>query len=857
VSGSLNQTRLEYDSEESLSSGMNFRIGIFGLLCILTAPIMQAQARLAITSLSPSSATAGGAGFTLTINGSGFVSTAQVRWNEGGVTTTLVPTFVSSTQLTASIPANLIATAGTSNITVALATASSNSVAFTINPPAPLSIVCSPTTGPVEVGLFYSAMCLAAGGTQPYSWAEGGVVGCGINCPPVRLPTGISLSSSTGSMITVSGAPTTPGGYLYGIQVTDSTACVLEEVRARSGLRREAAAAVGPCSQSQSQGFSGTIIAGPTVSTTSLPSGTVGIQYSAPPLQASGGTSPYSNWSVISGSFPPGLTLNASTGAITGTPTSATGSPFNFAVTVTDSLNVTSPPQLLSIVITQGLTINCATPSPATAGTQYSTSCTASGGTPGYTWTTQSALPSWLTGTPSGATYTLSGTPPTPPPSSYTIGVIVSDSTSPTRQTQTQTITITVGASTLTINCRTPGPATAGTAYSTSCTASGGTPGYTWTTQSALPSWLTGTPSGATYTLSGTPPTPPPSSYTIGVIVSDSTTPTKQTQTQTITITVGASALSINCSTPGPATAGTPYSTSCTASGGTPGYTWTTQSALPSWLTGTPSGATYTLSGTPPIPPPSSYTIGVIVSDSTTPTKQTQTQTITITIPAQPVQVTITQTSISNNQTSLLVSFAQAAQSNYTGTLSLSFQHDPGVTNVPANYVDPAGGFAASGSTTALTQNFTINQGATQASVPFALGTVAGTWTVAVTALNTGGSSVLPSPAPTYPVAVPIAAPLVVGSAQIVGATSSGFTVQLTGIASSRSVSSATFLFTPASGAKLQGTSVTVPFNGVDQSQWFNTPASQGYGGTFSLALPFSYSGDASALGSVSVTLAK
>src|SRR5579863_2883577 len=729
---------------------MNFRIGIFGLLCILTAPIMQAQARLAITSLSPSSATAGGAGFTLTINGSGFVSTAQVRWNEGGVTTTLVPTFVSSTQLTASIPANLIATAGTSNITVALATASSNSVAFMINPPAPLSIVCSPTTGPVEVGLFYSAMCLAAGGTQPYSWAEGGVVGCGINCPPVRLPTGISLSSSTGSMITVSGAPTTPGGYLYGIQVTDSTACVLEEVRARSGLRREAAAAVGPCSQSQSQGFSGTIIAGPTVSTTSLPSGTVGIQYSAPPLQASGGTSPYSNWSVISGSFPPGLTLNASTGAITGTPTSATGSPFNFAVTVTDSLNVTSPPQLLSIVITQGLTINCATPSPATAGTQYSTSCTASGGTPGYTWTTQSALPSWLTGTPSGATYTLSGTPPTPPPSSYTIGVIVSDSTTPTKQTQTQTITITVGASTLTINCRTPGPATAGTAYSTSCTASGGTPGYTWTTQSALPSWLTGTPSGATYTLSGTPPTPPPSSYTIGVIVSDSTTPTKQTQTQTITIT----------------------------------------------------------------------------------------------IPAQPVQVTITQTSISNNQTSLLVSFAQAAQSNYTGTLSLSFQHDPGVTNVPANYVDPAGGFAASGSTTALTQNFTINQGATQASVPFALGTVAGTWTVAVTALNTGGSSVLPSPAPTYPVAVPIAAPLVVGSAQIVGATSSGFTVQLTGIASSRSVSSATFLFTPASGAKLQGTSVTVPFNGVDQSQWFNTPASQGYGGTFSLALPFSYSGD-------------
>ncbi len=569
-------------------------------------------------------------------------------------------------------------------------------------------------------------------------------------------------------------------------------------------------------------------------------------------LTGTGGNGNY-RWSLASGSLSP-LTLS-STGLVSGT-TPAAAVTLSFVLQISDTISDPPQQQPCSIVITPpALTLNCPAPGTATAGTSYSTSCTASGGTPSYNWT-YSGLPSWLSGPASGATVNLTGTPPTPPPSSYSFTVTVTDSASPTKQTKSQTITINVGASTLTLNCPAPGTATAGTSYSTSCTASGGTPSFNWT-YSGLPSWLSGPASGATVNLTGTPPAPPPSSYSFTVTVTDSASPTKQTKSQTITINVGASTLTLNCPAPGTATAGTSYSTSCTASGGTPSYNWT-YSGLPSWLSGPASGATVNLTGTPPAPPPSSYSFTVTVTDSTSPTKQTKSQTITINVPVQPVQgIAITQSSGgAPNQTNLLVSFGQAAQSTYTGTLSLSFQHDPSVTNVPANYVDPAGGFPVSGSSTNLTQNFTVNQGTTQASVQFGLGTVAGTWTVTLTALNTGGASALPSPAPTYTVSVATAAPsITAGSVRIVSLSSSGFSVTLTGFATTRDVASGMFTFAAAAGAQLQGATVTVPFNGLDQSEWFNTAAGQSAGGTFSLTLPFGYSGDPSALGSVTVTL--
>jgi len=87
----------------------------------------------AITSLNPNSATAGGTGFTLTVNGANFTSDAIAQWNA----TVLPTTVMSATQLTAAVPAGLIAVVGTATITVTTPTGSSAPAAFTVNVPPP------------------------------------------------------------------------------------------------------------------------------------------------------------------------------------------------------------------------------------------------------------------------------------------------------------------------------------------------------------------------------------------------------------------------------------------------------------------------------------------------------------------------------------------------------------------------------------------------------------------------------------------------------------------------------------------------------------------------------------------------
>ncbi len=84
-----------------------------------------------ITSISPNSTAAGGAAFTLTINGSNFVASSMVSF--GGVASTSA--FVNSTQLTAAIPASGIASAGLSAVTVtnpAPGGGTSNAISFTV-----------------------------------------------------------------------------------------------------------------------------------------------------------------------------------------------------------------------------------------------------------------------------------------------------------------------------------------------------------------------------------------------------------------------------------------------------------------------------------------------------------------------------------------------------------------------------------------------------------------------------------------------------------------------------------------------------------------------------------------------------
>lgn len=90
-----------------------------------------------VSSLSPSSALQGGGAFTLAVDGTGFVSGAEVRWNGAA----RVTTYVSPTRLTATIPAADLATAGQFNVTVSNPSPGgglSDAATFTVTAPNPL-----------------------------------------------------------------------------------------------------------------------------------------------------------------------------------------------------------------------------------------------------------------------------------------------------------------------------------------------------------------------------------------------------------------------------------------------------------------------------------------------------------------------------------------------------------------------------------------------------------------------------------------------------------------------------------------------------------------------------------------------
>jgi uncharacterized protein (TIGR03437 family) len=110
---SVGTSKVTVSEQGATSTGVSFVIG---------AP------PLVISALTPSSAVAGGLAFTLTVTGSGFTSGAVVNWN-GSV---LATTFGNSTQLSAQVPASLIASVGTANVTVSESGAISKPMTFTI-----------------------------------------------------------------------------------------------------------------------------------------------------------------------------------------------------------------------------------------------------------------------------------------------------------------------------------------------------------------------------------------------------------------------------------------------------------------------------------------------------------------------------------------------------------------------------------------------------------------------------------------------------------------------------------------------------------------------------------------------------
>jgi hypothetical protein len=163
----------------------------------LTFTINPAAAAV-ISSLSKTSATAGDPAFTLTVTGTGFISSAVVNFG----TTALATTFVSATQLTASVPANLLVTPNTTvQVSVAQSGTTSNAIAFTINFPAAPTLRLNPPTGTgpaqqptLDFGL-NSPYPLPLSGTVTLTFASNATVP--VDDPAIQFPSGGSTPCTT------------------------------------------------------------------------------------------------------------------------------------------------------------------------------------------------------------------------------------------------------------------------------------------------------------------------------------------------------------------------------------------------------------------------------------------------------------------------------------------------------------------------------------------------------------------------------------------------------------------------------------------------------------------------------------
>src|SRR5215467_1936438 len=477
-----------------------------------------------------------------------------------------------------------------------------------------------------QVGVPYSSAITAIGGIQPYTWS----VTSG------NLPAGVTVNNATS---TISGTPTQSGNDTFTLQVQDSS----------------------PTPQTASKSFLVAItpaMATLAIATMALPSGQVNAAF-ATTLTATGGTAPYS-WSISSGSMPTGLSLSASTGQISGTPTQAGTT--SFTVQVKDS---SSTPQTtsksLSITIATAVApvqITTSSVSAGQVGSAYSTTLAAAGGTTPYSWSLSAgALPAGLTLSSAG---TISGTPTAS--GSFSFTVKVTDATTPTAQTATQSLSLSIAAAVTAVHVTTSSVPSGqvASAYSTTLAAAGGTTPYSWSLSAgALPAGLTLSSAG---TISGTPTAS--GSFSFTVKVTDATTPTAQTATQSLSLSIAAAVTAVHVTTSSVPSGqvGSAYSTTLAAAGGTTPYSWSLSAgALPAGLTLSSAG---TISGTPTAS--GSFSFTVKVTDATTPTAQTATQSLSLSIAAAVTAVHVTTSSVPSGQVASAYSTTLAAAGGTT-----------------------------------------------------------------------------------------------------------------------------------------------------------------------------------------------
>ena len=312
---------------------------------------------------------------------------------------------VTSTSVTYNAPAT-VSTTLLVNVVAASAAAPSKkaSVTLSVTPPPSIVTAAVPTASPNAI---YNFTLQGSGGVPPLNWtlASG------------SLPTGLALNSAG----LIFGTPTEGSTTTFTVKVTDSS----------GGMG-------GALSTQHS--FSMSVVPILTITTTSLPNGTLGVPYSAT-LASSGGMPPLT-WGMYTGSLPSGLMLHPQTGVISGTP-NAEGT-FSFEVRLVDSSSTqqsfTSPAFSITIGPSGPLTVRTTALMDAPLSVPYQAQLAASGGTAPLLWSLNSGgLPAGLALSSTGA---ITGTP-TASPGTYSFSVTASDSSTP-QQTASEPLSITV-----------------------------------------------------------------------------------------------------------------------------------------------------------------------------------------------------------------------------------------------------------------------------------------------------------------------------------------------------------------------------------------------------------------------------